>query len=418
MKPTYQSNNKDFNLFLGNCIDSLQSLKDSSFDMVFADPPYFLSNGGISLQNGRIVCVDKGNWDKLESVDNIDSFNMQWLSLCHKKLKNNGTIWITGTYHNIFSIAKCITELGYKILNVVTWQKTSPPPSITQRTLTFSSELVIWARKTKRIAHKFNADMMRNINNGKQLTDVWPMPTVEKWEKQCGKHPTQKPLGLLGRIILASTDEKDWILDPFNGSGSTGIAASLLRRNYVGIEMDEQFVKLSIIRRKQLDGAKERRSMFERLMKSIQTNYELKKIKNNMLISRIGSQEQLGMIKSGWYNVPYKSIKELDDFADIEYLLLFEKGRHGKLHLYKRAMNTRLKVMTKDEVGVLSQSAGVNYKPHRSNSYICIKLTSEILNKKVQNKYLDVSKFLLPYEIKAPFWLKSYDILDKIIISK
>lgn len=225
---------------------------DFKFDMIFADPPYFLSNGGITMHSGKVVCVDKGNWDKGKSQEDMMAFNMEWLRLCRDKLKDNGTIWISGTYHNIFSVANCLTELGYKILNVVTWEKTNPPVNISCRYFKYSTEFVIWARKKKNVPHKFNYDLMKELNGGKQMTDVWRLPAIGRWEKTCGKHPTQKPLRLLVRIILASTDEGDWILDPFSGSSTTGIAANLCGRRFAGLEQEKQFCELSKARREEI----------------------------------------------------------------------------------------------------------------------------------------------------------------------
>lgn len=223
------------------------------FDTIFADPPYFLSNGGISVQSGKIVSVNKGDWDKGLSPQEIHDFNYTWLDLCRKKLKDCGTIWVSGTYHNIFSVANCLTELGYKILNVVTWAKTNPPPNISCRYFTYSTEFVIWARKYEKTPHYFNYDLMKPLNGDKQMTDVWRLPAIAQWEKSCGKHPTQKPLALLSRIILASTPDGGWVLDPFNGSGTTGIAASLLGRRYLGIDKEQDFLEMSKNRRLELD---------------------------------------------------------------------------------------------------------------------------------------------------------------------
>ncbi|MDE6526774.1 MAG: site-specific DNA-methyltransferase, partial [Muribaculaceae bacterium] len=224
--PFYKSENRDFTIVNGDCFEVLPQF-DFKFDMIFADPPYFLSNGGISYQAGKVVCVDKGDWDKGGSPESIMTFNRRWLSLCREKLKDNGTIWISGTHHNIFSIANVLTELGYKILNVITWAKTNPPPNISCRFFTYSTEFIIWARKCQKVPHKYNYELMKAINDGKQMTDVWRLPAIGRWEKSCGKHPTQKPLALLTRIILASTDKNDWVLDPFAGSSTTGIAANL-----------------------------------------------------------------------------------------------------------------------------------------------------------------------------------------------
>ena len=253
MTPYYQTQNKDFTLLHGDSMQLLPHFKDNSVDAVFADPPYFLSNGGISCQNGRMVCVDKGEWDKGGTPEHIHEFNKQWLAAVRSKLKPNGTIWICGTFHNIFTVATCLTELGYKILNIITWQKTNPAPNLSCKYFVHSTELVIWARKEQKVSHYFNYDLMRHLNGDKQMSDVWRLPTIAGWEKTCGKHPTQKPLSLLTRIVLASTLENGIILDPFTGSSTTGIAANLVNRRFVGIDQEEQFLQLSQHRREELN---------------------------------------------------------------------------------------------------------------------------------------------------------------------
>lgn len=248
----YKSVNHDFTLLEGDCMKLLPQF-DFKFDMIFADPPYFLSNGGISVQSGKIVCVDKGEWDKQGTDVSINEFNLRWISLCREKLKDKGTIWVSGTYHNIFSVASAMQQLGFKILNVITWAKTNPPPNISCRYFTHSTEFVIWARKNARTPHYYDYDLMKLINNGKQMTDVWRMPAIARWEKSCGKHPTQKPLALLTRIILASTRSNAWILDPFSGSSTTGIAASLVGRRFLGIEVEKEYLELSRKRRDEIN---------------------------------------------------------------------------------------------------------------------------------------------------------------------
>ena len=250
--PYYKSPSHDFNLICGDTFEMLPQF-DFRFDMIFADPPYFLSNGGISVQSGKVVCVNKGDWDKGMSQEDINEFNLKWISLCRDKLKENGTIWISGTYHNIFSVANALTQLGFKILNVITWAKTNPPPNISCRYFTYSTEFIIWARKQEKVAHYYNYELMKHINDEKQMTDVWRLPAIAPWEKKCGKHPTQKPLCVLSRIILASTKPRAWILDPFAGSSTTGIAANLLGRQYLGIERDEKFAAISKARREEID---------------------------------------------------------------------------------------------------------------------------------------------------------------------
>ncbi|MBO5013941.1 MAG: site-specific DNA-methyltransferase [Paludibacteraceae bacterium] len=265
MIPAYQSNTHDFTLYQDDCMQVIGQLPDNSLDAIFADPPYFLSNGGISVQSGKQVCVDKGDWDKGGTPEYIYQFNKQWLSLCRPKLKDNGTIWISGTHHNIFVVQRCLQELGYKILNVITWQKSDPPPNLSCRYFNFSTELVIWARKHEKKPHKFNYEAMKQLNGGSQMTDVWRIPAVGMWEKTCGKHPTQKALRLLYRVVLASTNEGDTILDPFAGSSTTGIAANLLGRNFIGIEQDKSFIELSKRRRELLDNPTEAQKLLKKM---------------------------------------------------------------------------------------------------------------------------------------------------------
>lgn len=244
----YKSSNNDFTLIQGDCVDILSKFK-FGFDMVFADPPYFLSNGGISCQSGKVVCVDKGNWDKPTTIENMDAFNLRWLSAVREHMKENATIWISGTHHNIFSVQQQLLKLGFKILNVITWAKTNPPPNISCRYFTYSTEFIIWARKSQKIPHVFNYELMKQLNGNKQMTDVWRLPAIAQWEKSCGKHPTQKPLALLTRIILSSTPMNAWILDPFAGSSTTGIAANLIGRRYLGIEQEKSFAEMGKQRR-------------------------------------------------------------------------------------------------------------------------------------------------------------------------
>ena len=262
--PYYQSANGDFTLLLGDCRERLSEFR-FQFDTIFADPPYFLSNGGISYQSGQVVCVDKGDWDKGGTPETVDAFNVQWLSACREKLKDNGTIWISGTHHNIFSIANALRQLGFRILNVITWAKTNPPPNVSCRFFTYSTEFVIWARKHEHKPHYFNYPLMRHINGNRQMTDVWRLPAIAPWEKTFGKHPTQKPLSLLARIILASTRPGEWVLDPFTGSSTTGIAASLLGRRFLGVDVTEEYLIVSRNRREELDAPQMRDQYLRRI---------------------------------------------------------------------------------------------------------------------------------------------------------
>lgn len=260
----YKSEDKDFTLLKGDCIELLKSF-NFEFDMIFADPPYRLSNGGISVQSGKIVSVNKGDWDKSNGYEEDYKFDKTWIAACRDKLKDNGTIWISGTYHNIFSVARCLAELGFKILNCITWEKTNPPPNLSCKYFTYSAEYILWARKERKVSHFFNYELMKEINGGTQMRDVWRLPAIARWEKSCGKHPTQKPLSVLSRIIQASTIHRAWILDPFTGSSTTGIAANLLNRRFLGIDRCEEFLELSKARRMELNTISKRMEYLKKL---------------------------------------------------------------------------------------------------------------------------------------------------------
>lgn len=244
LTPYFESKDKSFNVYQGNCMDIMPHFESNSVDMIFADPPYFLSNGGLTVKNGMIQSVNKGEWDKKNEED-IYQFNHQWITQARRLLKDSGTIWVSGTHHNIFNIGQVLKEHNCKILNMITWEKPNPPPNFSCRYFTYSSEWIIWARKYSKIPHYFNYDLMKKLNGDKQQKDVWRLPAVSSWEKIQGKHPTQKPLGLLSRIVLASTQKDNLVLDPFAGSGTTGIAAAILDRRFIGIEQELDFLELS-----------------------------------------------------------------------------------------------------------------------------------------------------------------------------
>lgn len=247
IEPIYSTSNST--LFLDDAFSILKNMKKESVDMIFTDPPYFLSNDGITCQSGQMVSVNKGKWDKIESIKEKHKFNRKWIKLCKKVLTKNGTLWVTGTLHNIYSIGMALEQEGFKIINNITWQKTNPPPNLGCRCFTHSTETILWAKKNeKKVKHYFNYSLMKKFNEGKQMKDVWSGSTTPKKEKLQGKHPTQKPLYLLERIILAATEEGDTILDPFCGSSTTGVAAKRLNRNYIGIDNNKDYINLSIKR--------------------------------------------------------------------------------------------------------------------------------------------------------------------------
>ena len=244
-------------LFLGDTFSVLENLSPLSVDMIFADPPYFLSNDGITCHAGRMVSVNKGEWDKVSSVDEKHSFNREWIRRCRDILTPNGTIWISGTLHNIYSIGLALEQEGFKIINNITWQKTNPPPNLACRCFTHSTETILWAQKNdKKAKHFFNYQLMKEKNNGKQMKDVWTGPLTPQKEKTHGKHPTQKPLYILEQIIEASTNPGDLVLDPFCGSSTTGVAAKRLGRRYIGIDNVEEYIELSVRRLQEVSDEK------------------------------------------------------------------------------------------------------------------------------------------------------------------
>lgn len=259
----YESQNTK--LIKANSIDFMNSMPEKSVDMVFADPPYNLSNDGYTVHAGKRVSVNKGDWDKSKGVKEDFDFHYNWLSAAHRILKDNGTIWVSGTYHSIYACGYAMQLLDYRFLNDIAWFKPNAAPNLGCRMFTASHETLIWASKSKKAKHTFNYDDMRmgSFPNdfikkpGKQMRSVWSITTPGKSEKIHGKHPTQKPLTLLDRIVLASTNPGDVILDPFSGSATTGVAAILNDRKYIGIDLDEDFIdKLAIPRIKDAELAK------------------------------------------------------------------------------------------------------------------------------------------------------------------
>ena len=229
-------------------------IPENSIDMVFADPPYLLSNNGFTCQNGRMVSVNKGKWDKSRGMKEDIGFHDERIRSARRILKPEGTIWISGTYHNIYQCGYLLQKNDFHILNDIAWFKPNASPNLSCRFFTASHETLLWARKDKKSKHIFNYEEMKNGNfpedklkkENTQMRSVWSIPTPKASEKESGKHPTQKPQDLLTRVIMASTNSGSIILDPFNGSGTTGIAAALTGdRFYIGAEIDKDYCKLS-----------------------------------------------------------------------------------------------------------------------------------------------------------------------------
>ncbi|NCC71219.1 site-specific DNA-methyltransferase, partial [bacterium] len=251
MEPYFKTN--EVELYHDDCLNILNEISENSIDMIFADPPYFLSNGGISCKAGKMVSVNKADWDKSNGFEKDFEFTSKWIEACKRVLKENGTIWISGTMHNIYQVGFCLQKHKFKLLNEISWYKPNAPPNLSCKYFAHAHETILWARKNEKISHIFNYNLMKEWDDkltprGKQMRSIWNIALTPLKEKKHGIHPTQKPIELLKRIILSSTKENAIILDPFNGSGTTGVVAFMLKRNYIGIDKEEEFLKTTIKR--------------------------------------------------------------------------------------------------------------------------------------------------------------------------
>ena len=258
---------KNFLLYKGDALEILEQFESEKFDLIFADPPYFLSNDGVTCQSGKMVSVNKGDWDKSKGIEEDNKFTNEWIRACRRVLKENGSLWISGTLHIIYTIGYLLEKNNYDIINDIIWYKPNAPPNLSCKYFTHSHEIVLWARKSSESHHTFNYEKMKGWNNpkdklknkDKQMRSVWSIPLLSKSEKEYGKHPTQKPLELLNRIIISSSNEGDWILDPFAGSGTTGVVCSILKRKFVGIDNNKEYLDLAI---KRFQSNKNKRLLF------------------------------------------------------------------------------------------------------------------------------------------------------------
>ena len=376
----------DFKLYCGDSTDVMSQI-DNQFDMIFADPPYFLStgNGRVNI-NGKYIKFDKGEWDKVRSSDEKDKFNMSWLTLCKERLKNNGTIWGSGTYHNIFSVADCMESLGFNILNFIVWHKTDPPHSLIEKRFDFSAEYIIWASKTKYADHYFNKELMTAMNNGEPMQDVWTMSAAEQWEKMCGKHPTQKPLQLLYRIIMASTLPGASILDPFAGSCTTGIAANLTGRTFVGIDQSTEYLDLGVRRKQAIVDSNTASDLYVKMVANpnepmVLVNHARPELYNKMIetgICYLRAGDSCGslLVKPG--------------FERIQYVLLHNGGANAKL--FKLKTKGRFQIWTKDSLG------NYGFNPTHAPYYVILpfdnqsEIKMECTPNLFENKYTYVAK--------------------------
>lgn len=393
MNPYYQSLNGDFITYQTDTMELLGNMS-AKFDMIFADPPYFLSKGFTMHKGNKIKCFDKGDWDKQRPLEEIDEYNIKWLSLCRKLLKDNGCIWVTGTYHNIYSVANCLVKLGYKILNVIVWQKPNAPLTLSDMHFNFSAEYIIWARKSKNIIHQFNFDLMAQINGGKRMSDVWSIPTVETWEKHFGKHPTQKPLRLLYRVIVSNTQKGDWILDPFAGSCTTGIAANLLGRNFFGIDQDAKYLEMGKCRREEIDNPNIAAKMYTKMCANeeepmVMVNHARKDlyklmIEKGICYLRAGDSKGSLLVKPG--------------FERLQYVLLHTNG--ANCQMFKLKTKGHFQIWTRETL----EKHG--FQPEHAPYYVVLlfdTMTPIRLNK---NPNLKVNYYTYVAKIKplSEFW--------------
>lgn len=357
IEPYYSTQNFDFTLYQGDSFEVLHNIK-GSFDMIFADPPYFLSTGNGKVNvNGQYIKFDKGQWDRVRSRNEKDAFNRNWLETCTKLLKQNGTIWICGTYHNIFSVEKCLDELGFKIINMVVWQKPDPPVTLSDKRFNFCAEYLIWAARRSSKDYTFNQDALKAVNGGVYMQDVWKLSAASAWEKLHGKHPTQKPLRLLYRAILASTNKGDIILDPFAGSSTTGIAANLLGRSFVGIDESKDFLDLSIKRREYIKEESHFLEMKQRMEEDpeqvmVLVNHARPELKAKMLETgicyvRIGDSKGSVLVTYG--------------FERMQYVLLHTNGED--CHLFRLKSKGTFKIWSKETL------EGFGFHPEQSPYY-------------------------------------------------
>ena len=350
----------DFTIYHGDSLSLLSQLEDNSVDVVFADPPYFLSSGRKMDIAGRKVNFNKGDWDRCRTTEDVDSFNESWINDVAPKMKEDATIWVSGTFHNIFSVERILVNHHFKIINIISWQKSNPHDIVDGQHLTFSTEFLVWARKSYHGHHFYNHELMVSTNGGKPLTDVWRLPTPSTWERKLGKHPTQKPLRLLYRIILASTREGETILDPFAGSCTTGIAANLLSRKFIGIDQSQEFLDYGIRRKKEIENP-------------VTAEWMLKKISENpeevmVMVNHARPELRKKMIETGICYLragdSKGSLLVTPGFERLGYVLLHTNGEDAKM--FKLKTKGHFQIWTRETL----QQYG--FEPRSANYYVVL----------------------------------------------
>lgn len=333
----YYNDKNNFVLYCGDVNKVLPNIKDK-VDVIFADPPYFLSTQKQIIQNGRVKICDKGEWDRVASLESINAFNKNWLLKCRNILKDNGTIWVCGTYHNIYSVEQCLIELGFQILNIIVWQKSDPPPTPYGGRFNFSAEYIVWARKNPKTIHCFHYEELKQMNGGREMPDVWKIPSAGTWERNCGKHPTQKPLRLLYRVIQSCTEKGYVILDPFAGSCTTGIAANLLGRKFIGIDQSLEFLNYGIRRKHEIEDAKRAEWMLKKMSENpeevmVMVNHARPSLYKRMIETGI-CYLRAGDSKGSLLVTP--------GFERLNYVLLHSNGENAQLFKLKTRGNFQI----------------------------------------------------------------------------
>lgn len=359
----YQSEKHDFNLLLGDTMEILGHM-GQKVDMIFADPPYFLSKGRTLCINGEWKSFEKGDWDRATSLEKINAFNRKWLSMCRNVLKDSGTIFVSGTYHNIFSVATCMSELGYKILNIIVWQKSDAKPTLSRSYFNFTAEYIVWARRSEKVPHYFNCEIMEQLNGGARMPDVWRIPFLSSWEMRLGKHPTQKPMRLLYRIILAATRRGELVLDPFAGSCTTGITANLLDRRFIGIDQSREYLDYGIRRKAEIEDAEKRNTILKKIAENneevtVMVNHCRKKLKEKMIETgicylRAGDSQGSLCITPG--------------FERLSYVLLHTDG--ADCHLFRLKSRGHFNIWTRETL------EKYGFQPTHAPYYIVLKFDS------------------------------------------
>ena len=385
MNIPYFNENDNFILYNGDT-NSVLSEMNMQVDMIFADPPYFLSNQKKTTQFGKEKIRDKGEWDRVIPWEEINVFNKAWISKCRSVLKENGTIWICGTYHNIYSVEQSLIELGFKILNIVVWQKLDPPPTPYGGRLNFSAEYLIWARKNENVKHCFNYDLLKHMNGGVEMPDVWKFARPGFWERTCGKHPTQKPLRLLYRVIQACTQENFLILDPFAGSCTTGIAANLLNRRFIGIDMNKDYLDYGIRRKIEI-------------LDPVKANKILAKMSENpeevtVMVNHVNAELRAKMIDTGICYLragdSKGSLCVTPGFERLEYVLLHSNGE--ECQLFKLKSKGTFQIWTKETL------EKYGFTPKHSSYYIVLHFDPKKM--KPLNKQVHLKEGLNTYRAK------------------